>query len=73
MYKRKDLLIWVDLEMTGLNIEKDKIIEIGMLITNHNLDLVTEGISFVIGQSKEVMENMDEWNTLHHKKIWVIR
>lgn len=68
MYRRKDLLIWIDLEMTGLNIKNDKIIEIGMVVTNCNLDLVTEGMSFVIRQNREVMQSMDDWNTFHHKK-----
>ncbi|KAI0821398.1 ribonuclease H-like domain-containing protein [Irpex lacteus] len=61
-------LVWVDCEMTGLNPQKDKIIEIAVLITNGKLELVDEGIQFVINTEKEVLDGMDEWCTNQHGK-----
>ncbi len=59
-------LIWVDLEMTGLDTQNDHIIEIATIITNNELDVIAEGPVLVIHQSKEIMDGMDEWNTKHH-------
>lgn len=59
-------LIWVDLEMTGLNPEKDRIIEIATIITDSDLNIVAEGPAFAIHQSEELLRGMDEWNTTHH-------
>lgn len=49
-------LVWVDCEMTGLNPRKDKILEIAVLITNGNLELVDEGIEFVIRTDKSALD-----------------
>ncbi|KAF8806529.1 ribonuclease H-like protein [Phlegmacium glaucopus] len=59
-------LVWVDCEMTGLNPGKDKIIEIAVLITNGNLEIVDPGIEYVIRVDKEVLDGMDSWCTEHH-------
>lgn len=59
-------LIWIDLEMTGLNPERDRIIEIATLITDSHLNLVAEGPVFAIHQPEELLAQMDEWNTTHH-------
>ncbi|KAI0692094.1 ribonuclease H-like domain-containing protein [Cytidiella melzeri] len=59
-------LVWVDCEMTGLNPKSDKIIEIAVLITNGNLELVDKGIQFVIHTEKEVLDRMDDWCTNQH-------
>ena len=61
-------LIWIDLEMTGLCPETDLIIEIATLVTNQHLNLIAEGPSLVIHQSKERMDQMDEWCTKQHGK-----
>ncbi|KAI0090729.1 ribonuclease H-like domain-containing protein [Irpex rosettiformis] len=61
-------LVWIDCEMTGLNPRKDKILEIAVLITNGNLELVDDGIEFVIHTEKEVLDRMDEWCTNQHGK-----
>ncbi|KZT72328.1 ribonuclease H-like protein [Daedalea quercina L-15889] len=59
-------LVWIDCEMTGLDPRKDKILEIAVLITNGNLDLVDEGIEFVVHAEKAVLDRMDEWCTNQH-------
>ncbi|KII95701.1 hypothetical protein PLICRDRAFT_34642 [Plicaturopsis crispa FD-325 SS-3] len=59
-------LVWVDCEMTGLNPRKDKILEIAVLITNGNLELVDEGIEFVIRTDKSALDGMDQWCTNQH-------
>ena len=59
-------LIWIDLEMTGLDTHNDNIIEIATIVTDYNLKIVAEGPVLVIKQSKQIMTEMDEWNTTHH-------
>ncbi|THH33069.1 hypothetical protein EUX98_g1157 [Antrodiella citrinella] len=59
-------LVWIDCEMTGLNSRTDKIIEIAVLITNGNLELVDEGIQFIVHAEKEQLDKMDEWCTQQH-------
>ncbi|KIK22400.1 hypothetical protein PISMIDRAFT_102689 [Pisolithus microcarpus 441] len=59
-------IIWVDCEMTGLNPKTDKLLEIAVLITNGNLELVDDGLQFVIQAKKSALDNMDEWCKTHH-------
>ncbi|KAE8452335.1 hypothetical protein EG329_001035 [Mollisiaceae sp. DMI_Dod_QoI] len=60
-------LVWIDCEMTGLDLENDVIIEIFCIITNGNLEMLDEeGWGVVIHQSKETMDKMDEWCTKTH-------
>lgn len=59
-------LIWIDLEMTGLDPDKDVIIEIATLVTDANLNLLAEGPSIVVHQPDEIMDGMDEWCTNQH-------
>ncbi|MDR3214263.1 MAG: oligoribonuclease [Azoarcus sp.] len=59
-------LIWLDLEMTGLDPERDRIIEIGLVITNNALDIVAEAPVIAVHQSDEVLGGMDEWNRNTH-------
>ncbi len=61
-----DLLVWMDLEMTGLDAQRERIIELAVLITDGNLELVAEGPDLVIHQPDEVLAAMDDWNTRHH-------
>ena len=63
---RADHLIWIDLEMTGLDPDRDRIIEIATLITDADLNVVAEGPVMAIHQSDEVLAAMDEWNQHHH-------
>jgi oligoribonuclease len=64
---RKENLIWIDLEMTGLQPDKDRIIEIATVVTDKELSVLAEGPVFAIRQPAEVLANMDEWNTRQHK------
>ncbi|MCB9637447.1 MAG: oligoribonuclease [Myxococcales bacterium] len=59
-------LIWMDLEMTGLDVRTCTILEIATLVTDAQLNLIAEGPVFAIHQPDEVLEAMDEWNTTHH-------
>ena len=63
----KDLnLIWIDLEMTGLDTQNDRIIEIATIVTDSELNILAEGPMLAIHQSDEIMNGMDEWNTRQH-------
>ena len=66
--KRKDNLIWIDLEMSGLNTQSDYILEIATIVTDKNLNILAEGPNLVINQPDEVLNNMDNWNTSQHGK-----
>lgn len=59
-------LIWVDLEMTGLEPDHDTIIEIATIVTDSELNVIAEGPVFAIHQSATTMAGMDEWNTKQH-------
>jgi len=59
-------LIWVDLEMTGLDCSRDYIIEIATIVTNKELEIISEGPALAIYQPPEVLAQMDNWNKKHH-------
>ena len=61
-------LIWIDLEMTGLDTENDFIIEIATIVTDSNLQIIAEGPVLAIHQSDKVLDGMDDWNTKQHGK-----
>ena len=61
-------LIWLDMEMTGLVPERDHIIELAMVVTDSNLNIVNEGEVWVVHQSDAVLDQMDNWNTSTHGK-----
>lgn len=61
-------LIWIDLEMTGLDTQEDTIIEIATIVTDKHLNELAEGPVIAIGQSPETMDAMDEWNTRQHRE-----
>jgi oligoribonuclease len=65
-------LIWIDLEMTGLNPNLNRIIEIAVIITDKNLNILKEGPIIAIYQSKKELDNMDQWNKKIHKKTGLI-
>lgn len=68
----KSNLIWIDLEMTGLNSQKDRIIEIATIVTDKNLNIIAEGPCLAINQPASILDNMDEWNQQHHSEsgLW---
>ncbi len=68
----RDNLIWIDLEMTGLDPDKEKIIEIATLITDSDLNIVAEGPNLIINQSSEILDAMDEWNQNQHNSSGLI-
>ncbi len=68
MSKHDDNLIWIDLEMTGLDPDKDKIIEIATIVTDSQLNVLAEGPMLAIHQSDDIMNGMDDWNTKQHGK-----
>ena len=61
-------LIWIDLEMTGLNPDHDRILEIATVLTDKALNIVAEGPVFTILQDEVLLAGMDAWNTKHHTK-----
>src|SRR3954469_23343436 len=69
---RANNLIWIDMEMTGLTPDSDRIIEIAMLITDPDLKLLAEGPVLVLHQPDEVLDAMDSWNKGTHKKSGLI-
>jgi oligoribonuclease len=69
---KSDNLIWLDLEMTGLDTTTDHIIEIATIVTDKNLVEVAEGPVLAVSQSEDVMNAMDEWNTRQHGKSGLI-
>ena len=62
----RDNLIWIDLEMTGLDPDEDCIIEMAAVVTDAQLAILAEGPVIVVHQSEERMARMDEWNTRQH-------
>lgn len=65
-------LVWIDLEMTGLNVEVDRILEIACIVTDGKLTKSIEGPDLVIHQSKECLDRMGEWCQSHHKDSGLI-
>lgn len=65
-------LIWIDLEMTGLDPEHDRIIEVATLVTDSNLDVIAEGPIFAVSQDPALLDAMDEWNTRQHARSGLI-
>ncbi len=68
MAQDQNALVWLDMEMTGLNPDSDRIIELAMVITNSNLEVIAEAPTWVVHQSDEVLNGMDEWNRNTHSR-----
>ena len=61
-------LIWVDMEMSGLNFDSDRVLEIAVVVTGPELDVIEEGPVLVLQQSALVLDSMDRWNTATHAR-----
>lgn len=68
MAQSADNLIWVDLEMTGLDPETDKVIEIATIVTDKDLNILAEGPVLAIYQDDDTLKNMNEWCVVQHGK-----
>lgn len=66
-------LIWIDLEMTGLDTRNDAILEIATAVTNAQLSEVVQGPAIAIGQPEDVLKGMDKWNQSHHSKSGLLK
>ena len=66
MDERGQRLVWIDLEMTGLDIEKESIIEIATIVTDGELNILAQGPNLAISVDEKLIDEMDEWNTTHH-------
>ena len=67
-----DNLIWIDLEMTGLDTDRDSILEIATIVTDKSLNILAEGPEFAIVHPLDRLEAMDDWNRNQHGKsgLW---
>lgn len=70
--KNKMNLVWLDLEMTGLEVESERIIEIATIVTDPYLNILAEGPVYAIHQSDELLGNMDSWNTRQHNQSGLV-
>lgn len=61
-------LIWIDLEMSGLDTESDRILEVATIVTDSELNVLAEGPVLVVHQPPSVLDQMDEWNTRTHSE-----
>ncbi len=68
MAQDQNYLLWLDMEMTGLDPELDRVLELAIVVTNSNLEMVAESPVWVVHQPAVVLAGMDEWNTNTHGK-----
>lgn len=69
---QQDRLVWIDLEMTGLDPKNDTIIEIATIVTDSDLNLIAEGPVLAVYQTDEALSVMDDWNIKHHGESGLI-
>ena len=72
MAANPDNLLWVDMEMSGLNPDTDRVLEVAIVITDSQLNTVAEAPVFVVHQSDAVLDAMDNWNKSTHGKSGLI-
>jgi oligoribonuclease len=68
----KTPLVWIDMEMSGLVPERDRILEVAMVVTDANLETIAEAPVYVLHQPEEVLEGMDSWNKATHGKSGLV-
>ncbi|MEE9444322.1 MAG: oligoribonuclease [Cocleimonas sp.] len=73
MKQNKNNLIWIDLEMTGLDTVNDVIIEIATVVTDKDLNKLAEGPVIAIHQPQSLLDGMDDWNQTHHGNSGLIK
>lgn len=72
MAKSKKNIVWIDMEMTGLDPDEDRIIEVACIITDQNLEVISDEFNVVINQPKSVLDNMNAWCIQQHSKSGLI-
>jgi oligoribonuclease len=65
-------LIWIDMEMSGLDPDNDRVLEVAIVVTDSNLEVVAEAPVFVIHQDDDVLARMDDWNKSTHAKSGLV-
>lgn len=74
MAKRSERhLVWMDMEMSGLDPDREVILEVATLVTDDALELIAEGPVFAIHQPQAVLDAMDDWNQKHHHASGLVR
>ena len=66
-------LIWIDLEMTGLDTDNDYIIEVATIVTDSDLNILAEGPSIAVNQAEQTLDAMDKWNTHQHNQSGLVK
>ncbi len=66
-------LIWIDLEMTGLDTDNDYIIEVATIVTDSELNILAEGPVIAVHQVEEILDAMDKWNTHQHNQSGLVK
>jgi oligoribonuclease len=72
MAQNQNYLIWIDMEMTGLSPDTDRVIEVALVITDNNLETIAEAPVLVVHQPDSVLDGMDAWNKSTHAKSGLI-
>ncbi len=72
MPQNRTHLVWLDMEMSGLDPDRDRVLEVALIVTDKNLEVVEEGPVLVVHQSDEVLDGMDNWNKGTHGKSGLI-
>ncbi|ADU92412.1 oligoribonuclease [Taylorella equigenitalis] len=72
MPNKSHRMVWLDMEMTGLNPDQDRIIEVAVIITEADLSVVAEAPVYVIHQDDAILNSMDKWNTSTHTKSGLV-
>ena len=72
MDKRAQRMVWIDLEMTGLDLARESIIEIATVVTDSELNVLATGPNLAVSVSETLIEGMDDWNTRHHHRSGLV-